>query len=403
MSWVAGTRKTSSAARGYSLEQVMFGMMAFAALLLPYVTFEPAPVDFILVLSAITFIAYGGKVPKTALLLLIIYFGFYLASGLDSLLHGRENMMKFSRYYIVELFLLFTTLMTYSIFLRLPITRYAFLRYYVIGSVLSAIIVIFLFKFAPSFQLIYRDSARIRLDGFFKDPNVLGPYLILPALMLLFARDKINLSRIWAFAALPLVALMFLTLSRATIGSFVGALLIFLLLRGAAGLRRNTLIFFIFIILFFTASVSFLSEDVLRFLDRVQGFQARMQIQSYDSDRFHDIRHSFLVGAPRLFGLGPASYESMFDTLSPHNLFLAKLVDGGWVPALMITWFVLYPTWLSLKAFLRTRDTLYLILFSVMAAHVVNSMIVNPHHWRHLLLICALIFAMTKRPKRPHA
>lgn len=102
------------------------------------------------------------------------------------------------------------------------------------------------------------------------------------------------------------------------------------------------------------------------------------------------------------FGLGPASYESMFDSLSPHNLFLAKLVDGGWVPALMITWFVFYPTWLSLRAFLRTRDTLFLILFSVMAAHVVNSMIVNPHHWRHLLLICALIFAMTKRPKRSH-
>jgi hypothetical protein len=195
MSLTTSKRGALGAARGYSLEQLMFGMMAFSAFLLPYVTFEPAPVDFALVLSALVYLAYGGKISQTALLLVLVYIIFYLASGLDSLIHGRENILKFWRYYIVESFLLVTTLMTYSIFLRFPATCHAFLRYYVIGAVISSIVVIFLFKFAPSFELIYRDSTRIRLDGFFKDPNVLGPYLILPALMLVFARSKINLSR----------------------------------------------------------------------------------------------------------------------------------------------------------------------------------------------------------------
>jgi hypothetical protein len=263
-------------------------------------------------------------------------------------------------------------------------------------------VVIFLFKFAPSFELIYRDSTRSRLDGFFKDPNVLGPYLILPALMLVFARSKINLSRFWAFGAFPVVALLFLTLSRAAIGSLLGALMIFLLLRGGAGIRRSSMILIISALLLIVVFLPFLPSDLLRLADNVQGFQSRMQLQYYDADRFHDIRHSFIVGSTKVFGLGPASYETMFNSLSPHNLFLAKLVDGGWVPALLITWFMSYPAWLSFRAFLRTRDTLFLVLFSVMVAHIVNSLIVNPHHWRHLLLICSMIFAMAKHQRGSH-
>jgi len=369
--------------------------MLLAAFVLPYVSFEPAPVDFALLLAAMVFLAKGGRLSKLALFIALIYLGFYFVAGLSSLIKGQQNDAKFIRYYFVETFLIFTTVVSYSIFVAVPGLIERFLKYYCIGAVVSCFAVLVIYYVLPSYDGIYRDSARIRITGFFKDPNVLGPYLIFPTLMLIFSPTRLNIKPIWRLGAIPLLIILVLTYSRASLGSFVVSALVLFLMRVVTGMSRNGFILSIALGFLVVVLVPFQLDRIDSQLQGLENLQARMTLQSYDQSRFYDIKNAFVVGAGNLFGLGPASYETMFDALSPHNLFLAKLVDGGWIPALTISWFMVYPTWIALKMFMARRDELLLVLFCVFLAHSMMSMIINPHHWRHLLILCAITFAMS--------
>lgn len=378
-----------------STKSMTSGFMLLAAFVLPYVSFEPAPVDFALLLAAMVFLAKGGQLSKVAFFIALVYLGFYLAAGLSSLIKGQQNDAKFIRYYFVETFLIFTTVVSYSIFVAFPGLIDRFLKYYCIGSVVSCFAVLVIYYGLPSYDGIYRDSSRIRITGFFKDPNVLGPYLIFPALMLIFSPTRLNIKPIWRLGAIPLLIVLVLTYSRASLGSFLVSALVLFLMRVLTGMSRNGFILSIALGFLIVALVPFQIDRIDSQLQTLENLRARMTLQSYDQSRFYDIKNAFVVGAGTLFGLGPASYETMFDALSPHNLFLAKLVDGGWIPALIISWFMVYPTWIAFKMFMARRDELLLVLFCVFLAHSMMSMIINPHHWRHLLLLCAITFAMS--------
>jgi cell division protein FtsW (lipid II flippase) len=182
--------------------------------------------------------------------------------------------------------------------------------------------------------------------------------------------------------------------SRASLGGFVISLFAFIFIKSLFGASWNTIIASFLSIIAFLLVVSTQLELIYNIFSELETFRVRMALHEYDQSRFYDIGNALYLGAGTLFGLGPASYESMFNALSPHNLFVAKLVDGGWIPAVIISWFMFYPIWIALKMFFKWRDDIFLVLFSVLLAHFVMAMVINPHHWRHLLLLCAITFTM---------
>jgi hypothetical protein len=377
-----------------SVDKLLMVITLTSALVLPYVSFEPAPIDYVLVFLGAIYLANGGVLSISALIIVGVYLAFYFASGISSIVHDRMNVEKFARYYFVEVFLLFTTLVAYSIFKSRPFLANIFLKYYCIGAIISCIVVLLVYFGAPSYEEIYRDSARIRIKGFFKDPNVLGPFLIFPLLVLIFAPNRIDIKMIWRLGIIPMFAVLFMTYSRAALGGFVISLFAFIFIKGLSGVSWSGIIASFLSIIAFILIISTQFEIINNILSELGTFRSRMVLHEYDQSRFYDIGNALYLGASTLFGLGPASYESMFNAHSPHNLFVAKLVDGGWVPALIISWFMFYPTWIALKMFFKWRDDIFLVLFCVLLAHFVMAMFINAHHWRHLLLLCAIIFAM---------
>jgi hypothetical protein len=377
-----------------SVDKLLTVITLTSALVLPYVSFEPAPIDYVLVLLAAIYLATGGVVSRNALIIVGVYLAFYFASGISSVVHDRVNSEKFARYYFVEVFLIFTTLMAYSIFKSKPYLAGIFLKYYCIGAIISCIVVLLVYYGAPSYEGIYRDSTRIRIKGFFKDPNVLGPFLIFPLLVLIFSPDRIDLKIIWRLGIIPIFAVLFMTYSRAALGGFLISVFAFIFIKGLFGASRSGIIVSFLSVIVFLLVLSTQIERIYHIFSELDTFRSRMVLHGYDQSRFYDIGNALYLGASTLFGLGPASYETMFNALSPHNLFVAKLVDGGWVPALIVSWFMFYPIWIALKMFFKWRDDIFLVLFCVLLAHFVMAMVINTHHWRHLLLLCAIIFAM---------
>lgn len=389
--------KATQTSLSSSGNQVLALFFALAGLLMPYVANEPALVDFVLIIAALYFMSRTGAIQSNALALSLIYLIFYMSSGLVSLLAGRENELKFVRYYIVEIYLLFILLITYSIVMRYPDLIVKFLKYYCVGAIISSIAVLAIYLAVPSYDEIYRDAARIRLKGFFKDPNVLGPYLIFPSILLLATPTSLGFKSRWVtLGILPMALLMLLTLSRASIGSFVGSAILFVIIRFLSRPTLKVALIAISFSLFGSMYLAFRSDVLVSTIMKFDDFRMRMSLQSYDASRFYDIKHAFTISAPKFFGLGPASYESMHSALSPHNLFVAKLADGGWIPAVMICWLVVYPTYLSFKDYIATRKDIYLVFFITLIAHLVMAAVINPHHWRHLLLLTVLIIAASK-------
>jgi hypothetical protein len=377
-----------------SVDKLLMVITLTSALILPYVFFEPAPIDYVLVFLGAIYLVTGGVLSKNALIIVGVYLAFYFASGISSVVHDRMNVEKFYRYYIIEVFLLFTALIAYSLFKSRPYLANIFLKYYCIGAIISCIVVLLVYFSAPSYEGIYRDSTRIRIRGFFKDPNVLGPFLIFPLLVLIFAPNRIDIKMIWRLGIVPMFAVLFMTYSRASLGGFVISLFAFIFIKSLFEASWSAIIASFLSIIAFILVFSTQLELIYNIFSELETFRARMVLHGYDQSRFYDIRNAFYLGAGTLFGLGPASYESMFNALSPHNLFVAKLVDGGWIPALIISWFMFYPIWIALKMFFKWRDDIFLVLFCVLLAHFVMAMVINPHHWRHLILLCAITFTM---------
>lgn len=385
-----------------SIESTIIFWVGVSALLLPYVTFEPAAVDGTLLLASTIFLLRGGRFSKVDLILAYLYFAaFFLAAVLSEVLN-RANDAKFARYLYVEAYLLFIVAVAYRVFVAYPRSIAVFFKYYCIGAVISCTIIVIIYHLAPGTDSIWRDASRIRIKGFFKDPNVLGPYLIFPGLILLHNPRLVALSPRWRIGIIPIIYVLFLTFSRASLGSFVASGLLMFSLRFIIGksIRGYAASFCLLSILMIVLIVNL--EALVSFLAGIENFRQRMAMQSYDSDRFGDILHALILGINNPFGLGPASYESMYDSLSPHNLFVAKLVDGGWIPAIIITWFCSYPAWICLKRYLASKDDLNLTLFCAFIAHIVMSMIINSHHWRHLLLMCCAVFATRAVSQRPY-
>jgi O-antigen ligase len=185
------------------------------------------------------------------------------------------------------------------------------------------------------------------------------------------------------------------------VGSLVASVLIAVLLSLSRGIQRKQLRAAILLGGAALLILSFALPEVIEWAGASDALSSRAGLQSYDEDRFLDIRQAFLMASQLPFGLGPASYELMENSLEAHNLFVDKLADAGWIPAVLITGFVLVPTWKSIAAFWRSRDLLMLVLASTLVGHVLMSLVINSHHWRHLLLLCACVLVMTRRAPSP--
>jgi len=353
------------------------------ALLLPYVFIEPAPVD--LILMAVSIYAFLKlKVPALAAVVYLTYILFTLISISLGIVFATGKQEIVFQYFFIEFYLATSLLAIAAISYQREYFITFFLRWYVIGATISSIAVL-LIKFGPdNVSLIYRDEMRIRIRGFFKDPNVLSPYLIFPIVAVYFSSGALNLKRWKYITLLSCVFLMVLTFSRGGYVALVGSILFGVMLKVLTEFSLSTLIMSIVFFLVVSFGLLWLIDN--GYFEYANYLFGRFELKDYDQGRFYHIAHSLEIGFSNPLGIGPGGYGKIFG-LNPHNLFAGKLVDAGLIPAIIIICIPIGGWFLSTLSYLKYRDDLSLILAATMMGQVAAASVVYAHHWRHMLIL----------------
>jgi hypothetical protein len=372
-----------------------------------FVMIEPAPYEFLIMLSAILFMATGltlraGHLP---LMLLLIFYNIGFATSLLPVITLEDT----AKWTAVSCFLSVTTL-----FFAVAVTEDTarrtdiLLRGYIVAAVVTSIIaVLAYFKLIPGWETFI---FALRARSTFKDPNVFGPFLILPGLIVL---QRIMFGGLRGFllngvVALVIAAGLFLSFSRGAWGHLGASALMmifftFVTTRSSAERLRIVVIAAIGAIMIAAFILALLSMDQVANL-----FKERASlVQNYDAGHLGRFgRH--ILGALMIpdhpLGVGPLQFSKYFPE-DPHNSFLDAFMAGGWLGGFTFIALVLVTLTIGFRhVFVRSPwQATYIAVYAAFVGEVGESYIIDVQHWRHYYLIMGLVWGLliASRAARP--
>lgn len=245
-----------------------------------------------------------------------------------------------------------------------------------------------------------------RAKGTFNDPNVFGPFLVLPMLVAMQAflrASSGSLLRAGAVFAVLLVALL-LSFSR---GAWIHFGLSAAVMIGLMVLTAETAAQRLRILLVVAAGVVLLMAfvAVLLSVDKVADLmRERASLnQSYDSGpmgRFGRHAYGWQIALDRPFGIGPLQFARFFPE-DPHNVYLNSFMAGGWIGG--IGYLVLTGSTLIVglvASLVRTPwQPLTIAVFATFCGLAFEGQIIDSDHWRHFWVLAGLLWglAISKR------
>ena len=370
-----------------------------------FVFYEPAPYEFVIALAMLLFARTGltlcaGLAPL-AFLLILQNLGFLLA--LVPVIGEPETV----KWVAVSGFLSVTTLFFAAVMLNNTERRLQMLfNGYVLAAVIGALIaVLAYFQKIPNYEIFLRYG---RAMATFKDPNVFGPFLILPALLVLqqvvYAQ---RLRHIVCYGALALLiaAGLLLSFSRGAWGHFAlsaALMLVFGLVTSRSSNERLR------IVLFAVAGAVAVGLFVVALLSVKQVADLFAQraslVQDYDSGqtgRFGGQLLGALLALDNPFGIGPVQFTRIFGS-EAHNTFITTFLDGGWIGG--TAWIATAAVTLVMglrRVFVPVPwQRAYIAVYATFVGEVAESYIIDVHHWRHYYLAMGLVWGlMLARPQ----
>ena len=245
-----------------------------------------------------------------------------------------------------------------------------------------------------------------RLLGFFKDPNVLGAYLVPAALYgaSLLIRRRTRHRLLWTAVILSCCAAIFLTFSRGAWANLLVAGMVFAaLFTFADGLSRAwwraIVVVPLLLALIVAAAYEMLSVNAISDM-----FEMRFGLQSYDSLRFSNQQQVFETALNHPLGLGPGSTGRLF-VLAAHNLYIWALMETGILGFVSLIGLMIISAaravWLAIAA----RDPDHRLLFAIVAATLCamygEAWIIDVIHWRHFWLFLAFAWCPAPALRAP--
>ncbi|MBR1229806.1 MULTISPECIES: O-antigen ligase [unclassified Bradyrhizobium] len=361
---------------------------------------EPSPYEIATLLASLIFFATGGLRMRLVfiplLLALFLLNTGYTISAIAVIDRPNVSMWIATSWYMAITVMLFAMVVAEDTAARLDMLR----RGLVVGAMIAASLgVAGYFNLVPGGRdlLTLYDRAR----GTFKDPNVLGAFLILPALFCLqsVVSDKLgkSLRNTVAFGIMSLAIL--LAFSRAAWGGLILTsmfMLALMVLTSRSQAQRSRIIMIALVAAILAAA---LVAVLLSFDSIAQMFKQRASFdQSYDSGRFGRFGR-YILGANMAldlpFGIGPLQFTRYFPE-DTHNSYLNAFMSGGWLSG------VCYPALVFVTAlngfryiFVRAPwQRAYLAIFAAYLGTVGESFIIDTDHWRHFWMMLGLMWGM---------
>ena len=240
-----------------------------------------------------------------------------------------------------------------------------------------------------------------RVSGTFKDPNVLGAYLVLPALFALqsVVSDRFGRALRSTIVLGILTLAVLLAFSRAAWGllAVTAAFMLFLMVLTSPSPQQRSRI----IVMAIAALIAVVVVIVilLQFDFIADMFKQRASLdQSYDEGRFgrfgrHVLGAQMALDLP--FGIGPLQFTKFFPE-DTHNSYLNAFMSGGWIsgicyPALMFTTVLLGFRYVFVPV---PWQRAYLAVFAAFLGTVFEAFIIDTDHWRHFWLMLGAMWGM---------
>jgi hypothetical protein len=240
-----------------------------------------------------------------------------------------------------------------------------------------------------------------RARGTFKDPNVLGAFLILPALFSLQSVVSDPPGKAFrntiAFGIMSLAIL--LAFSRAAWGGLIitaAFMLLMMVLTSRSQSERSRIIVMALVAAILAVA---LVAILLSFDSVAQMFKQRASFdQSYDEGRFGRFGRHILGAQMALdlpFGIGPLQFNRYFPE-DTHNSYLNAFMSGGWISG------VVYPALVFVTVLTGFRyiflpvpwQRTYLAMFAAFLGTVGESFIIDTDHWRHFWMMLGAMWGM---------
>jgi O-antigen ligase len=367
--------------------------IAFAVFLGGFVIFEPAPYELFLSALLGLWLLWGLRIPANVMPLLVLLCLFNAGGIVSSF-----QIEKWDRgmIYVAVSFFLALSAVFFAIVVQRDMGRLRLImRSYTLAAIITSVLgVIGYFGAVPGFEVFTRYS---RAMGAFQDPNVFGPFLVAPALYLIYGimnrSPSLALPRL---AGLAIICLgLLLAFSRAAWGLFLlsGLLFYFLLVvnERSPNMRLKYVVFGVAGV----AAGVVLIAVALHFDAVSQLFAERFQlVQSYDGGREGRFaRHAagYLLALEKPFGIGPLEFGYIF-TEDTHNIFLKSLMDYGWLGFFsfmaMIGWTLIG----GFRMLFRPRpwQPYFQIAYVVVLGHITIGNVIDIDHWRHFYLLIGI-------------
>ncbi|MDB5541691.1 MAG: O-antigen ligase family protein [Devosia sp.] len=360
---------------------------------------EPSPYElaFLLVLGVSTFA--GFTLRRSTLGLLVLFASFIPFAIIAAF------QVKFSTpsdaliYQTVTIFLFFTAYWVANFVAEAPGPRMRLIIGAYLATALLSAILGTLGYLGIGHDLFTRYD---RAKAFFNDPNVFGPFLILPGMYVL-QRILIGtrLRALWsALAYGVLMAGVFASFSRAAwghmaISSAIVYLLLFALETHARQKVRMLVVALVGLLLLVLAGASILSIPEFRAF-----IELRTESQTYDTGetgRFGRQGYAFDLALQNPLGLGPLEFRNLRVKEEPHDTYVNVLHAYGWGGGLALIAFIAITIWRGV-AFLFRPSPNRLLLIPLVAVFVPlagEAAIIDVDHWRHFFLVGGLIWGVT--------
>ena len=395
MSAAASPALPASAVNAKLVSLITTGAVSLGVLLSGFVLNEPAPYELYMTGLIVVWALFGLRVSKPVLPLLVLLVVFNLGGMIA--MTQMADLANTPLYLAVSLFLAFTAVFFAAVTEAQPDLFRVIFNAWVLAAVATATLGI-----AGYFHAFPGAEAFTRYDraaGAFEDPNVFGPFLVLPAIFMLYRLMTGSIAKMPLYAV-PLLILaggIFFSFSRGAWGLFAAAAILLiagLFLQTASGMFRLR------IVVMSILAVGLLLLAIVAIL-QIPGvdefFLSRAQLaQEYDSarlGRFARYVIGFQLALEHPLGIGPLVFGTIYGE-DTHDIWLKALMDYGWLG--FASWAIMIGWTLSAGFRLLFRDRPWqpylLCAYVVFVGHVFLGTIIDTDHWRHFYMLLGMLW-----------
>jgi O-antigen ligase len=358
-----------------------------------FVLFEPAPYEIFLALLIPAWLLFGLPIARATGPLFFLM-TLFLTGGILAATQAKDFGSQ-PEYYAVTAFLALSSCFFACLIANDPRRADTIVSAWIAAALVTSILGIVGY-FGLTGGLFTKFD---RATGAFQDPNVFGPFLIFPFMMLARRALTGSLGQAFRAALLALVILIgiFLSFSRASWGLTVVAtlltgILLFASERSAKARMRLIALGAVGVVL-----VGIVLGAVLS-LPAVSGlFEERAQLeQSYDAGhlgRFarHAIGFNLMLDHP--LGLGAIEFGRTFGE-DEHDIWLKSLTTYGWVGFAAYLSLVIWTLVAAFPVMFRSGPLqgITQVAYVVFFGHIVMATVIDIDHWRHVYLLFGILW-----------